>query len=160
MKITVVSDTHGNYRCLKQVVDDNRDSDLFIHLGDGMREIRGIIQENPDLEIIYVQGNNDLHPHITECVVEKAGYKIFCSHGHKYNIYFGLDRIISRAKSLDCDIVLYGHTHIHHNDCVDGVYVMNPGSPCEPRSGNKPTYGTITISDGAVRMEIAEYAVP
>ena len=38
MKIIVISDTHGNMHRLKDVVEKNKDADLFLHLGDGAEE--------------------------------------------------------------------------------------------------------------------------
>ena len=162
MKLTVVSDTHGNRDRLEQVVDANRDSDLFIHLGDGLREIWGVSQDQPDLDFVYVKGNCDLLCNVTDCpaeeIVEKAGVRIFCAHGHEYNIYSGLNQITDRANSLNCGIVLYGHTHISLVDFYNGVYIMNPGSLSQPRAGHRPSYGVITISDdGKVGMDIVEY---
>jgi putative phosphoesterase len=33
----------------------------------------------------------------------------------------------------DCDAVVYGHTHLPQAERVDGVWILNPGSPTERR---------------------------
>ena len=38
MKILVVSDTHRNFAVLDDIVNENLDADLIIHLGDGENE--------------------------------------------------------------------------------------------------------------------------
>jgi hypothetical protein len=56
---------------------------------------------------------------------------------------------------MDCKIALFGHTHIYRTDCIDGMYVMNPGSIDRPRGRNPASYGVIEISgEGKVSMNI------
>jgi hypothetical protein len=162
MKITVISDTHRNYARLKDVVDRNLDSDLFVHLGDGIHEVMDISSEYakkyPHLDFTYVRGNSDYIEHDEEAVVEIAGLKIFCTHGHNFDIHWGLDKLTNHARDLGCKIALFGHTHIYRAEQVGSLYVMNPGSLDRPRGGNRATYGTITISErGTVSMNIVAY---
>jgi putative phosphoesterase len=37
------------------------------------------------------------------------------------------------ARFPGCDAVLYGHTHVPQVERVDGVWILNPGSPTERR---------------------------
>jgi putative phosphoesterase len=162
LKITVISDTHRNYHRLKEVVDRNLDSDLFIHLGDGLLEIMDISGEYakkyPNLEFAYVKGNCDYGECVEERIVEIAGYKIFCTHGHYYNVNWGTDALITRARVLGCKIALFGHTHVYKTEQVDLMYIMNPGSLDRPRGGNRATYGVIEISEtGEISMGIVAY---
>ncbi|MCL2754610.1 MAG: metallophosphoesterase [Oscillospiraceae bacterium] len=162
MKITVFSDTHRNYGRLKDAIDRNLDSDLFIHLGDGLLEITDISNEYakkyPNLEFAYVRGNSDFADYKDDCVVEIAGHKIFCTHGHNYDVHWSLKRISEKARSFGCKIALFGHTHIYRTEQIDSLYIMNPGSLDRPRGGNRPTYGIITISDeGKIDMNIVAY---
>lgn len=163
LKITVISDTHRNYHRLKDVIDRNLDSDLFIHLGDGILEIMDISNEYskkyPNLEFAFVKGNSDFIDYTDERVVEIAEHRILCTHGHNYDVHWGLDMLADRARSLGCQIALYGHTHIYKTEQIDEtLYIMNPGSLEQPRGGNKPTYGTIEISDSvSVSMDIVAY---
>ena len=59
MKILVVSDTHRNFAVLDDIVNENLDADLIIHLGDGENEARDIHNLHPEKPMIYVAGNCD-----------------------------------------------------------------------------------------------------
>jgi hypothetical protein len=37
-----------------------------------------------------------------------------------------------------CDAIVYGHTHVAQAERVDGVWILNPGSPTERRRGSGP----------------------
>jgi hypothetical protein len=157
MKITVISDSHRNYHGLKQIVAQNSDSDTVIHLGDGIAEAKQVSGEFPDSDFVCIRGNCDYSGGSDEVIVEAGGYRIFCTHGHCYYVRSGLRTLIDHAKIERCDIVLYGHTHLHKAEIIDGIRVMNPGSITEPRGGNAPTYGIIRISEaGEITMKIEE----
>ncbi len=155
MKIMVVSDTHKNFQALKNAVDKNKDMDLMIHLGDGEHEFGDVRSLNPTIPMIYIGGNVDFGTHRMTHVVDAKGVKIFCTHGHLYNVHDGLDLLVQEAKKNGCKIALYGHTHLYRTEIVNGVFVMNPGSLDSPRNHNKPTYGVIQLSDnGEIKMNI------
>ena len=56
MNITVVSDTHGDFETLYQIVQQNPDSDLFIHLGDGEHEYYDVQSAFYDKPFITMTG--------------------------------------------------------------------------------------------------------
>ena len=67
--------------------------------------------------------------------IETPYGKIWCEHGHIHgrgNIEF--------LKEHDCKVYLYGHTHIHKIEEVNGYYFVNPGSTSRPRDGSDGTY--------------------
>jgi hypothetical protein len=112
----------------------------------------------PHLDFAYVKGNSDFTEYEEETVVEMAGLKILCVHGHNFDVHWGLDKLANHARSLGCKIALFGHTHIYRTEQVGSLYIMNPGSLERPRGGNRPTYGTIEVSDtGSVSMNIVAY---
>lgn len=155
MKIVVVSDTHRNFHVLEEIVSGNPDAELFIHLGDGENEARDVQNLHLDKTMVYVGGNSDYGMHKSIQIVTACGYKIFCCHGHIQRVNAGLDRLVSDARANDCRIALFGHTHIYRTENIDGIYVMNPGSPDCPRGHNKPTYGVIELDgEGGVKMNI------
>ena len=159
MKIIVVSDTHRNFSVLDDIVNRNLDADLFIHLGDGENEARDVANLHPEKAMVYVAGNCDFGMHRSVQIVTACGYKIFCCHGHAQDVHSGLQRLVYDARQNDCKIALYGHTHLYRTEAIDGVFVMNPGSPDSPRNHNKPTYGVIEItSGGEIKMNIVALA--
>lgn len=157
MKILVVSDTHKDFAALCDVVEKNLDADLIIHLGDGENEARDIHNLHPEKAMIYVAGNTDFGVHKDVQIVTANGYKIFCTHGHLYDVQSGLDILVAAAKQNDCRIALFGHTHSYRTEKVDDVFVMNPGSLKSPRNNSEPTYGIIELSSsGDIAMNIIE----
>ena len=54
--------------------------------------------------------------------------KIFFCHGHRYGVKTDLNALAQEAKRRDCQIALYGHTHIAQITVIDGVTLINPGS--------------------------------
>lgn len=158
MKIVVVSDTHRNFAVLDEIVNRNLDADLFIHLGDGENEARDVQNLHLEKAMVYVGGNCDFGMHKSQQIVTVSGYKIFCCHGHYQNVHSGLEQLVYEARQNDCKIALYGHTHLYRTEAIDGVFVMNPGSPDSPRNHNKPTYGVIDISSsGEIKMNIIAF---
>ena len=155
MKIIVISDTHRDFNSLHSIVKANTDADMLIHLGDGEREFADVSALYPELPMVYVCGNCDFDDHERSHIAIASGLRIFCCHGHMYHVREGLEYLIAEARRNDCSIALYGHTHLYRTEQIGGVFVMNPGSPSQPRGGNGPTYGVITINgDGMVGMEI------
>lgn len=160
MRIIVISDTHGNYSALSSVFLRNSDADWFIHLGDGERELDRFIIEHPEYieKVIHVCGNCDVGSLSPEHVMLPLGngHKLLATHGHTYGVKGGLDRLRKTAEVFDCDIVLFGHTHIRRNTYENGLYLLNPGSASCPHDGRKPSFGTVSISDEGVLINIAD----
>ncbi len=155
MKITVVSDSHKSYQKLKDIVDENQDSDVFIHLGDGEFEFSDVSKLFPQKKFIFVNGNCDYGRYPEQQIVEAESCRILCVHGHLQNVNDGLDELLELAAGNACQVALYGHTHKYRTGAVNGVYIMNPGSIADPRGGNSPSYGVITIdSDNNINMNI------
>jgi putative phosphoesterase len=159
MRIIVISDTHGNKNAIDSVFLRNSDADLFIHLGDGERDIDAFLLENPSYasRVIHVAGNCDFNSLSNDFeIIPANGHKILASHGHIYAVKNSLEIIKNTAKRLNCDIVLYGHTHVRYNKFEDDLYIMNPGSAGNPHDGKKPSFGTINIVPSGILMNIAD----
>ncbi|MBR3900822.1 MAG: YfcE family phosphodiesterase [Ruminococcus sp.] len=159
MRIIVISDTHGNKNAIDSVFLRNSDADLFIHLGDGERDIDAFLLENPSYtsRVIHVAGNCDFNSLSNDFeIIPANGHKILASHGHIYAVKNNLEIIKKTAKRLNCDIVLYGHTHVRYNKFEDDLYIMNPGSAGNPHDGKKPSFGTINIVPSGILMNIAD----
>ena len=158
MKILVVSDSHRDFRSLLNAFKNNSDADMLIHLGDGENDINDLSDLYPVFPMVYVQGNCDYGFHETTHVVRtKQSINIFCCHGHTFSVKSTLNLLTDEARLNNCDIALYGHTHVPFCDIVNGIYVMNPGSTSLPRGGSKPSCGVIEIGENrAVTMNIRE----
>ncbi len=160
MRIIVISDTHGSFRSLESVFKRNSDADMFIHLGDGEKDLDRFILQNPEYaqRIVHVAGNCDygnLSPDSAEIAVA-YGHRIFASHGHIFGVKSGLERIKAAARAKGCDIVLYGHTHVRCERFEDGLYILNPGSAGAPHDGKPPSFGTISIEESGILLNTAD----
>ena len=151
MKIIVVSDTHGSYRNFKKVMELNRNADIVVHCGDSRDEVENIKLEFPDKVYYTVKGNCDLGsmlPATEEFTVD--GVRFMATHGHLFNVKYGMFDIDKAARDKGADVVLFGHTHIAVDVVRDGIRFFNPGS-----LGFGKSFGVIEIKDGQVLSNIA-----
>lgn len=131
--IAVISDTHSMGRYIKLGRKYIKEADVLIHLGDNSEDIEELIKDFKG-EVYGVRGNCDnsnIYP--TEQILNIGGKKIFSTHGHLYGVKNNLNNIYYRAKELNADIVLFGHTHENLLKEEDGIVFMNPGSISLPR---------------------------
>ena len=145
MRILVVSDTHHDAFALRAAIRRQPKAEVVIHLGDGEEEAALARAEFPEKMFLQVRGNCDwgsVLPYQGEYILNKK--TIFYTHGHIYQVKYGLETFIAAARDRHADIALFGHTHDPMTDYRDGLYLMNPGSPSCPRAG-KPSYGVIDI---------------
>jgi putative phosphoesterase len=143
MKIAVISDTHmprGARAFAEACVQRLRAAELILHAGDVvgeafLEELRAL---GPPVEAVY--GNMD-EPALKaslpkERVVEAGGVRIGMVHipgpraGREARLL---------ARFPGCDAIVYGHTHVPEVERVDGVWILNPGSPTERRSSPERT---------------------
>ena len=100
----------------------------------------------------YYSGNgaNDLRQ---TAVFELNDHRFFCTHGHRQGVSLGLENLMYTAMENDCDIALYGHTHVPFDDIFEGyevtdsVRILNPGSISVPRGGSSKGYMVMTFDD-------------
>lgn len=157
MKILVVSDTHKDFEALKRVFEAVQDADTLVHLGDGENEFEQLSKMYPQKAMIYVCGNCDYGNYPGTHIIQACGIRIFCTHGHRFGVGMGLEHLAQLAKMNGCKAALYGHTHVRYTGVINGVQLMNPGSPSCPRGGNKPSYGILEVSDnGDINMNIVD----
>jgi hypothetical protein len=154
MKITVVSDTHGDFETLYRIVEKNKDSDQFIHLGDGEREFYDVQSAFYDKPFIFIKGNNDWENYPQCLVTELGGVKFYLCHGHRFDRLHLREHLSATAAANGCTAALFGHTHVPVNETVNGILLFNPGSAVLPRGGHPPTYGMITVNNGAIASAV------
>ena len=145
MLIAVISDSHANRSSIEKVKKKISNTDILLFLGDGERDLEEIT-EGFNGEVYAVRGNCDirgLYPE--ERVIEIQGKRIFMCHGHRYGVKYGYNSIFYRAKELDVDIVLFGHSHIQIIEEFDGIILMNPGSVSLGMSSPSKTLGYIEL---------------
>lgn len=152
MRILVVSDTHGDFNTLRKVVTAHQEADVIVHCGDGSRDVDRLRDIFPEKNIINVRGNCDLGANDVSLIeiFMVQGKKIMVTHGHLFDVKYGLNRIIYEAKDTNVDVVLFGHTHNAVADYEDGLFILNPGSCC----GYNATFGYVDITKSGVVTNI------
>ncbi|WP_066498060.1 metallophosphoesterase [Abyssisolibacter fermentans] len=156
MKIVVVSDTHGMVGNVIKLINKLDDIDLIIHLGDNLKDAIEI-ENKLGVECIFVKGNCDMFSCAKageEKILEIEGRKLLLTHGHKYNVKYGLDRLYCKVKELEVDIVLFGHSHISVNEQYDNILFLNPGSATYPKGGTKQSVALLTIDNNEINSSI------
>ncbi|HHX69395.1 MAG: phosphodiesterase [Miniphocaeibacter sp.] len=152
MKIGILSDTHGDIVQTKKALKILKDCDYIIHCGDvlyhGPRNDlpknynpRDLAAYLSTLEnIYYIRGNCDSD--VDEMVIKKdlkskskvfnfGKYNIFAIHGYEETE----DERIKKAREVNANIVVSGHTHIKVLKKVGNTVVINPGSTTIPKDG-------------------------
>ncbi len=131
-KLIIFSDTHGNKKGINGLRGLIAENDYAVHLGDGASDAWEIRKEYPE-KVYGCAGNCDFFsPLPTEGIIEVERLRIFYTHGHKYGVKNGLQALVEAAKRRDCDIALYGHTHIADIRKIEGVTLVNPGTLYRP----------------------------
>lgn len=141
MKILVCSDNHSNFEVLKKILNDNPDCDYYWHLGDS--ECSDEKELSP---FISVLGNNDYIKLPYARIIEVGGHRFLLTHGHRH-LRSDLNNLYLYALENNCDVVLYGHTHMFSDYTHNNVRLINPGSCKHNRDGSKPSYIIMEIDD-------------
>lgn len=153
MKVVVFSDAHGNKTIIERIMSFNPDADYVVSLGDSELSIDFLM----DLDIIAIKGN---YPRDAGFVFERTvvvGNKVlFLTHGHKYGVHKSLKKLLQHALQIECDIALYGHTHVARVDKVNKLLLINPGSIKNPRSKTVSSYLILNITDDSVEYIFKE----
>ena len=125
MKLLIFSDNHRDRSSVNKMLEDNKDSDYIFSLGDSeMPE-----HELSALNIVGVKGNYPFEPKFSyNLFLNFLGVDVFFTHGHRYNVKLGISRLLEEAKSLNAEIVCFGHTHQAYLRDVSGIIFLNPGS--------------------------------
>ena len=156
MRIIVMSDTHLDFHALMELVEKHREADIFIHLGDGARELAQVVEIFPEHKFLSARGNCDFGSESALAGCFSCGQaKIFYTHGHMYNVKYGLADLVRAGQEMQANVVLFGHTHIPMVDYREGMHLMNPGSLGMPR-GSNGTYGVLDVTEQGIVCFINE----
>ena len=135
MKLLVFSDSHSNSYKIKEAIELHCGRcDAIIFLGDGFRDICLVKEQYPHIPFYIVKGNCDFLgcDAQDELLLSLDGVNLFITHGHKYGAKGGYGNLIYRARELEADAVLFGHTHMPIDDVVQigekNIRIFNPGS--------------------------------
>jgi uncharacterized protein len=154
MKLLVISDTHGNYPMALQAEEAAGDIDAIIHLGDGVNDAI-LISQALDTEVRIVAGNCDLAASAPrEQLLEYGGKRLLLTHGDRYSVKHGMDRLFKHGLEAGADVILYGHTHIASINTKSDILMVNPGTLSQ--TSHKKTFAVLEINSGTVSATIHE----
>jgi len=162
MRYLIFSDSHGEIKLMHNIVgaasDRPNPPDGIIFLGDYLRDIEKIRRDFPDFTYHIVAGNCDFgSPVPLERLLDLGGVKILITHGHRYGVKSGLDRILTTALQMGADAAFFGHSHIPIITQKNGITLLNPGSITEPRGGQtRKSYAEAEIIGGKITTRIIE----
>ena len=158
MRLIVVSDTHRNFGRLHKVVQRHiNHCDLFLHLGDGLREMDDILSLYPSLPALAVCGNCDwAREEPYERVISLNEHKAFHCHGHQYGVKASWQPLAKHARELGCTLALFGHTHEPLCEYAYGVLLLNPGSAGNRCRGGRARANVLIIDGDKLRVEDIE----
>lgn len=171
MDVLVISDTHGKRYAIEQVLGQlNFRPSTVLFLGDGLRDLSVITGSDryEDVSVFSVAGNCDGsilfpadEPEVRTVILGHC--RVVMMHGHTFDVKWGLSEAIAYAAKKEADVLLYGHTHGPYEKTFpegellrDGtvlskpLLVANPGSLGSPHYGQRPSFGVLTIRDGAI----------
>ncbi len=161
MLIGVISDTHIPMR--SSVIPDEvfnvfKDVELILHAGD--IETKDVIEQLEEIApTIAVCGNCDPYVGYNENeIIEIEGVTIGLTHGVVYP-KGDTQQLYYKAKELEVDVLVSGHTHQPLIEQIDDVLLLNPGSPTQPRLTD-PTVMLLEINDGKIEAEIIKIGSP
>lgn len=154
LRVVVLSDTHAPRhwkRCPPAVAEQLRGADLVLHAGDVCTA--SVLDELSAYAPVHaVMGNND-GPDVAAwgapetLELPMGGLRVGMVHdsGPKSG---RVDRL--RRRFPDCDLVVFGHSHIPMDVRADGFRILNPGSPTDRRRQPHGTLAVLRIGSGRV----------
>lgn len=148
MRILVISDSHGDFRRMYNVIEAHKDIDHIFFLGDGIKEFEDICDLYPNKNLYGVSGNCDfmsLRPSTDICKTSKG--IILYTHGDAYGVKSSLGKLILAARERGARLALFGHTHEKYAERVEDIYLFNPGS-----LGKSGSYGICELLDNEITM--------
>ena len=169
MTLLVLSDSHGRADNLRKAIERAGRPEAILFLGDGLRDIDSMIT---DIPIYSVKGNCDCFSVSAsdepfERTLSFGEYNVLMMHGHTRSVKDDTGYAIAYAAQKGADILLYGHTHIKHEQFLPAgsvvkgarlakpLWVMNPGSIGSSIRGGY-SFGTVTIRGKDVLLGFGE----
>jgi len=144
-RIGVISDTHGVLH--PGVAQVFANVDAIVHAGDivGEHILDALRALAP---VTFVEGNND-DATGEEIVRAKLGtLRVLVTHilprPRK-----PAARVIASLRAEPADIVVFGHSHLPHNEVVDGLRYFNPASAGPRRFDYPVSVGLVEMQSGA-----------
>lgn len=166
MELLIFSDSHGNPHGMYRRLKENPNA-IVVHLGDGVRDLDTAALSHRT--VYAVRGNCDLfEERPEEIVMSLEGHVVLMTHGHRYAVKQGLERLLAHAAEVGADLVLFGHTHraeeryfsegtvVGEQILSRGIYLCNPGSVGRGSGGAAASFGRLLLQRGNVLFSVGQ----
>lgn len=158
-KVGVIADTHIPVRAshLDPKIFELFDGvDLILHAGDLVEEY--VLEELGVLApVAAVTGNMDhlsLSKKLGEEKIIRLGGELSLGLMHGAGAPWSMpDRAFASFQKLGIDGVVFGHSHEPFLEERDGIMLLNPGSPSDPRRGSAPSCALLYVEEKNFRAE-------
>ena len=161
--IGLISDTHITDRAREipqKVKEAFKDVDLILHAGD-LTSLPVIEELEKIAPVMAIQGNMDRVNGIDlpkARVIQAEDLRIGLVHGEVYP-RADTQQLLYLARQLEADILVSGHSHQPKIEQVEGVLLLNPGSPIVPRLADR-TVMLLKIDKKEVDVELVKIGAP
>lgn len=127
MKFLVLSDNHGNWSLVNDIITNYRPKvDYIFHCGDSEFPADDPIWEPVDA---VVSGNMDFDPQYRRRdIIETPVGSVLLVHGHLDAVNHGNQQLLTEAQEAHCTFVFHGHTHQLYAEKYGDILIANPGS--------------------------------
>ena len=152
MKFLVFSDSHNYTNAIDRAIENHKDIRHIIHCGDVAADTEYLHHVYGTTHAICaVCGNNDFSKDEPfSRIVPIEGHRIYITHGHREHVKQTLHTLVRTAKTENCDICIFGHTHVQVLEEQDGITLLNPGSIGYFRM----EYAVLNIEKNAVNISL------
>ena len=160
MIVAAIGDTHlprGSRELPDECIRRLRAADAILHTGDhsSLASLAALRALGPPVHAVH--GNVDesaLRETLpAELTVELGGVRLALTHDAGPRA--GREERLA-ARFPGCAAVLHGHTHLPQVERVDGVWILNPGSPTERRRAPARTMLELEITAGRLVPQLVE----
>ena len=146
-RIGVIADTHGLLR--PEVLKVFRGVDHILHAGDiGGEDVIDALREIAP--VTFVDGNNDNSDGYDVVRADIAGCRILLTHvlprPHEPGRH-----VLNSLRDEAADVVVFGHSHLPHDERVNGVWYFNPASAGPRRFDYPVSVGVFENATGVWR---------
>jgi len=140
----IISDTHGLLR--PEALAALRGADHILHAGDigGMEIIRALERIAP---VTFVEGNNDSRDGTDVVRITVGGLRVLLTHILP-RPRTPTRQVAASLRAQPADVVVFGHSHLPHNELIGGIRFFNPAS-AGPRRFDYPVAIGILDERGA-----------
>jgi len=156
MRVLLFSDSHGAYRRMLAVLEQEADCPVVFFLGDGLADLMKAKAAFPDRKFVAVRGNCDPPGEYTSyddfAYQYLEGRTILATHGHRVSVRNGLGALLNKAAGVRADIALFGHTHRPQQETRAGVLFVNPGALCDG------AYAVLTLTERQAEVSFCRCA--